>query len=399
VDATLILVRANRLDVLLDSIRFLLAGHAVGGENQVMSRTLRASAGGYCYHTIIMKKNLLKTLIWLFMIGEAVALAQVEQKKVAPELNSAWDTKAARNLAKLLESKDVKIRRDAIRAVYSLRWNAKFAIPALTKALKDPDMEVRGFAAACFRFFGPPVGDPGTAVPVLAELMIKDEAAAVRGASAVSLRHLTRVDKKITKQVVPAFVVGLKDKDEYVRVHSACALGILGEGGQKPFRILADFLQGDDEELRGEAIGALGEIGMPSLQILKESLKDKRFRVRLAALGGFSCLVEEVRHKKKEVSPEIISLVLGVLADPAKEVSVRAMTVLAEIGPPAKEAISKTAEMLKDPDWTVRRVAAMCLRDYGLEARVAIPALRAALKDEEIIVREEIEKTLRVLDK
>ena len=53
VDATLILVRANRLDVLLDSIRFLLAGHAVGGENQVMSRTLRASAGGYCYHVLI----------------------------------------------------------------------------------------------------------------------------------------------------------------------------------------------------------------------------------------------------------------------------------------------------------------------------------------------------------
>jgi hypothetical protein len=38
--------------VMLGSVRFLLAGHAVGGENQVMPRTLRASAGGYCYHAL-----------------------------------------------------------------------------------------------------------------------------------------------------------------------------------------------------------------------------------------------------------------------------------------------------------------------------------------------------------
>jgi hypothetical protein len=44
--------RTNRLDVLLDSVRFLLAGQGVGGENQVMPRTLRASVGCYCYHAL-----------------------------------------------------------------------------------------------------------------------------------------------------------------------------------------------------------------------------------------------------------------------------------------------------------------------------------------------------------
>jgi putative transposase len=38
--------------LLLSSVQFLLAGHAVGGENEVMPRTLRASAGGYCYHAL-----------------------------------------------------------------------------------------------------------------------------------------------------------------------------------------------------------------------------------------------------------------------------------------------------------------------------------------------------------
>jgi hypothetical protein len=37
--------------VLLDTVRFLLAGQDVGGENQVMPRTLRASAGGY-FHAL-----------------------------------------------------------------------------------------------------------------------------------------------------------------------------------------------------------------------------------------------------------------------------------------------------------------------------------------------------------
>src|SRR5262249_22937020 len=34
------------------AVRFLLAGYGVGRENQVLSRTLRASAGGYCYHAL-----------------------------------------------------------------------------------------------------------------------------------------------------------------------------------------------------------------------------------------------------------------------------------------------------------------------------------------------------------
>jgi hypothetical protein len=44
--------RTNRLDVLLHCVRFLLAGQGVGGEHQVMRRTSRASADGYCYHAL-----------------------------------------------------------------------------------------------------------------------------------------------------------------------------------------------------------------------------------------------------------------------------------------------------------------------------------------------------------
>ena len=50
--STAVHARTNRLNVLLDSVRFLLAGNAVGGENQVTPRTIRASAGGYCYHAL-----------------------------------------------------------------------------------------------------------------------------------------------------------------------------------------------------------------------------------------------------------------------------------------------------------------------------------------------------------
>ena len=44
--------RTNRLDVLFDSVRLLLAVEDVGGQNQVMPRTLRASAGGYWYYAL-----------------------------------------------------------------------------------------------------------------------------------------------------------------------------------------------------------------------------------------------------------------------------------------------------------------------------------------------------------
>jgi hypothetical protein len=45
--------RTNRLNVLLDFVRFLHYRSRRGRENQVMPRPLRASAGGYCYHVLI----------------------------------------------------------------------------------------------------------------------------------------------------------------------------------------------------------------------------------------------------------------------------------------------------------------------------------------------------------
>lgn len=333
-----------------------------------------------------MKKTLL-LVVCLALLDRQEARAQIEQWEIAPGFGLPIVTKTPEELAKQLESKDVKVRRDAVVALYFLKWHAQAAIPALTKALKDPDREVRGMAAGCFGFFGPPAGHPGAAVPILAEMLLKDSDLMVRQVCAVSLRHLTWVDKDLTREVAPALLQALEDKDQRIRIHVASALAIQGKGGQKPFGVLAECLDYEDEDRRWDAIRALGEIGLPALPTLRECLQHKSSRVRTAATHAFRKMVEEVRRKNQKFHPEVVAPLATALEDADKEVFTGAMWALQTIGPPAKETTPRLIKFLEHPDSDVRLSAVTALGEIGPAAKAAAPALERASSDSNSDVR------------
>src|SRR5215208_6525767 len=140
-------------------------------------------------------RMVLPLVVCVHLSGGSAAIAQVVNKDDEPCKTALFASKTPMELAKLLESKDVEVRWKAAVALYNHRWNASPAIAALTNALKDPDPYVRSVAAGCFRFLGPPVGDPREAIPLLANLLVNDKKPWVRAASAVSLRTITWIDK------------------------------------------------------------------------------------------------------------------------------------------------------------------------------------------------------------
>jgi HEAT repeat protein len=291
------------------------------------------------------------------------ARAQIDKWEIAPGFGLPVVTKTPEELAKQLESKDVKARRDAAIALYFLKWNAKPAIPALTKAMKDPDHEVRGMAAGCFRFLGPPIAHPDDAVPILADLLLKDPNLSVRRVSALSLRQLTWLDKGLTKGVAPALLEVLSEKDKWIRLNAAGALAILGKGGDKPFQALEEFLGDEDKVIHEEIICAMGEIGLPALPTLKRCLQHKSAKVRRTAGSCFAEMIAEVRRKKQDLPQEVVAPLAKALGDSDAGVVDRAIRALSEIGPPAKEAIPEIIKCLKHRDAEVRSSAAVHLSE------------------------------------
>jgi HEAT repeat protein len=158
---------------------------------------------------LMLENNPMITRLFLVLLAVllsgAMALAQVPDED---DIGFFGFGKTAEEWGRLLESKEVKVRRRAAAALRLQRWSAAPAFPALTKALNDSDAEVRATVAGTFWCYSPPVGRPDPVVPILAELLVKDKDLSVRKECACSLRFLTVLNQGYTRGVAPALLSG-----------------------------------------------------------------------------------------------------------------------------------------------------------------------------------------------
>lgn len=344
-----------------------------------------------------MKNNMKSKLFLLVLsvfISESPVLAQLELAKFPQRFDLDDVKKRPENLAKLLENKNVQFRREAIDTLYSLKSKAASAIPALTKALKDKDLEVRLVAASCFQLFEKREKNLEGAVPILTELILKDPDLNVRQSAAHSLHNLTKLDKNLTRNVSKVLLPALKEKDTIIRLNVAGTLGILGVEGQKPFQVMADLLGDENDDLQTQGIHALGEAGLPALPTLKACLKNKNPKIRSAVTGSYISMIKEVQRKQQNLPPEVIVFLMEALEDKDKSVVNGAIQGLAAVGPKAKEAIPKFIKLLEHSDPTVRYSAAEYIKDLGSDSKKAIPELVKALSDQDWRVRRAAVQTL-----
>jgi HEAT repeat protein len=271
----------------------------------------------------------------------------------------------------------VRAERDAFRPLaLALRDQG----PALTKALRDGDTEVR----------------------LLAQRALEDVASArirwVRHGGTALVADDPLLDGLTA--ALPALGEAASDADLRVRRAALDVLGILGPAAAPAIPALTRALRDPDRFVRWSAVRTLGMIGpsagraaLPSLTLL---LDDEDLDVRKAAADAIKRLspasgptasgargVTRTSVTRTAV-PALIRSVRA--ADP--EMRIAAIQTLRGMGTEMKPALPALREALADSDARVRQSAAEALGALGPLARDAADELRAAMNDSSQEVRQ-----------
>ena len=263
-----------------------------------------------------------------FAIGEIGILAAPEA--VAP-------------LVRLLEGDPAPaVRRSAAYALGKLGSLAEEATGPLRQALKHPDPRVRQNAAWALGQIKTEAVE--AAVPDLSKLLRRTEDPLVRRDAAVALGQLG----EMARTAVPALRSALSDPEAPVQAEAVVALGKIGpDAGPAVPQLVAILQTTTDEEIRREAVLALGQIGGPELVKALPQLR-------------------------------------GLLSNPDPLMREAAAAICANLGEEAYEAVPELAAALKDSEVRVRRMAALALCKAITRARTqaaqVLPAMLHALE-------------------
>lgn len=237
---------------------------------------------------------------------------------------------ALRQATSDVNNRDSQVAQKAIDSLADAGPKGAKAVPQLTRALASPDEDVRWHAARALESIGP------------------------KAASAA-----------------PALIKALKDKSASVRAHAARALGMLGDKQSSIIDGLASLITDPDAQVRRSAIGAIARLDPGpdvAIPLMVKVLDDADPAVKLPALQTLA-----------EGGAYVVPALVEALDHPQGRYW--ATLVLAEVGPPAKDAVPALTKLLADQDPEVRMQVAMTLAAIGVDAASAAPALVTSLGD------------------
>jgi HEAT repeat protein len=240
---------------------------------------------------------------------------------------------------------------------------AKPAVPALARAMKDKNKEVRESAAFAL---GNIRADPGTSVLALME-GLKDKDPSVRKRSAESLGGFGRD----AQPAVPALVEALGDQDDDVQRQAAEAIGQIGGNA---WTLIPALLNAFKNSNNSQAADVLADIARKAAEVHADIWRD--------ASSAVSTLVEILQERDGERRVVIQSNAIAQYSRSAK-----AAEVLGAIGPEAGAAVPALVDALKDRDPYIAARAAGALGRIGQKqdeaARVAVRIVSDETNEEE----------------
>jgi HEAT repeat protein len=359
----------------------------------------------------------------------------------------------ARILVEAVSDERAEVSCHAIRTLRSIGRDAKYAVPALAKALEDPG--ARNEAAELLGRLGTDAKD---AVPALIQTLTSmEEEGETEEWEAEFRRLVAEVLGQIgrdAREAVPALIGLLSDQDIEVRWEAAVALGAIGPDAVDAVPRLTHMLDNsfvprrESEEpalLRMEgdpdrpnesvhrgarncrygaasALGGIGPAAKAGASSLIRALKDDEFDVReevvwtLSELGPVAADVipaligalhdpdinvyEAAEHALAKVGieapaetvPLLLELVLG---EGDSRVAYSAFAALGQIGLPAVPGL---VHALKNPNCEARRLAATQLGYIGSPGSEAVSALTKASDDEDAGVRKSAADALKEIN-
>src|SRR5262249_47424957 len=172
------------------------------------------------------------------------------------------------------------------------------------------------------------IGPAEGVVPALTDAL-KDKTPATRQLAASSLGSMGSPGK----DAVPALVAALKDDQQLVRQAAVEALARMGPAAKEVAPARDGLLKDPNLALRLQAIEALCQVdaaqAKKAMAALAELLKAREAPVRLMTLDALGRLDRET---------EAIPLLIETIADKDKKVRYRAIVLLSQMAPHAKDA-------------------------------------------------------------
>lgn len=302
-----------------------------------------------------------------------------------------------------LASGEVAQRREAAYQLGKIGPAAKEALPALVKAVDDPDKQVWSLALTAIANLGP------AAQPALPDLLRALDGRTGRAAS--DKERLPQLQLRVAyalsrmgAPVRPALIEALGSPDAGVRQGAASALGGMGPDAAEAVPALVVALTDASPEAAREARDALGAIGAPAAKALMAAAASPDAKLRAAAVIAIGQVgapardlapaLFELFEKERESSvrvallgalpkikapPErLVPLLLNGIKDEQEPVRHAAINALVPLRSGQKLALEGLVAMLADSQPAVRQRAARALGRMGSDAAGAVPALLAA---------------------
>ncbi len=232
---------------------------------------------------------------------------------------SFWPDDSLDGQVRQLGSGWVSRRRAAAAELARFSSDSEKVVPALAKALEDPDGEVRRNALGSLEF----IGDKSTsAAPALRQRLLQDPDEKIRKRAMVLLGRLKDKDS------LPMLLEALDDPDPAIRTEAARSLGLYGPSiASQPLidKLLLFLREGQLDELRAASLDTLDSLARGDERIARATAtaaaSDSSFEVRKQA-------VNLLMPKFDFVIPAFVAA----LDDPEPQVRLAAGTKLAWIG-------------------------------------------------------------------
>jgi HEAT repeat protein len=365
------------------------------------------------------------TSFWIQKLEDKNAAARREAATVLGGIGPKAEA-AVPALLRALDDDDTQVRQEAMTALGRIGPASREAIPVLLRALRDKDTDYRVLALQALGGIGP---ENEAVIPALVKAFREDgqeriRSAAMRALQAIGSKagsavpelasSLQRKDPPtrsaaiavlgaIGPEAVPSLVAAVRDPDAGIREAAAGALMKLGPKARDAIPGLTEIVKGNDPVVvRTTAVEVLGAIGLETLPVLIQALRDREPGPRNAAvtaitklgpgpktrpaLGPLIELLKDELVNNVTVScvagfgSEAVGPLLAALKSKSSTQGLRnhSREALERMGANAKGAVPVLIEMLKDDDPFLRTAADRILQKIGADA---MPALLKAIRD------------------
>ena len=280
------------------------------------------------------------------LLGRLYAKAKDAKMELTPTIESLTEA--------LDKDKSNRVREAAAMALGKAGPDARWAVPVLAKALKEPNESLRREVAESLGRLGP---EAHQARVELADLLKDKQSDRIsRSSAAFALGQLGAFDAATS---VPVLSESLNDNGTPAEVRKAAAeaLGVLGPDARAAAVHLGAALKDKNLDVRRAAAVALDRLGKeakPAFAAMKEALRDEDRAVRSQVIHALGNVGRE--------TPEVVPLLIDATQDKVTEVRLTAIYALAAVGPAAKAAIPVLTNASRDGQPALRDAATEALK-------------------------------------